>query len=106
MADDIVKELRRVVCWHAGDFDGACHACQAAAEIERLRAEIQKVRLDHITTLGELQEAAVEIERLRAAILEWDASVDCFYDDMDSYQAATARYKAARAAAVNEARRG
>lgn len=37
MADDIVKELRDVVCWCA-DFDGVCHACQAAAEIERLQA--------------------------------------------------------------------
>lgn len=47
-----------------------------------------------------------EIERLRAAILEWDASTDCFWDDADSHDAAVQRYRAARAAAVKAARRG
>lgn len=40
------------------------------AEIERLRAEMQQVRLDHITTLGELQEAAAEIEWLKEALTD------------------------------------
>lgn len=40
------------------------------AEVERLRAEMQQVRLDHITTLGELQEAAAEIEWLKEALTD------------------------------------
>lgn len=34
---------------------------------EALREELQQAKLDHITTLGELQEAAAEIKRLRTA---------------------------------------
>lgn len=37
MADDIVTRLLDVVCW-CNEFDGVCDACQAADEIERLRA--------------------------------------------------------------------
>lgn len=40
------------------------------AENERLRAEMQQVRLDHITTLAELQEAAAEIEWLKEALTD------------------------------------
>ncbi len=36
------------------------------AEIERLRAELQQSRLNHLTTLSELQDAAEQSRRLRA----------------------------------------
>lgn len=69
--------------------------------VARLREEAQRPAIREICS-----EAANEIERLRAAILEWDASTDCFWDDVDSHDAAVQRYRAARAAAVKEARRG
>ena len=40
MTDDIVTRLRDVVCW-CNEFDGVCDACQAAAEIERLREQVK-----------------------------------------------------------------
>jgi hypothetical protein len=40
--------------------------CVAADEIERLRAELQQSRLNHLTTLSELQDAAEQSHRLRA----------------------------------------
>lgn len=41
MTDDIVTRLREAVCW-CNDFDGRCHTCEAADEIERLRADREK----------------------------------------------------------------
>ncbi len=40
MADDIVTRLRCNPC----DCDGTCYTCQAADEIERLRAELDAER--------------------------------------------------------------
>ena len=78
MADDIIDRLR---CAYRKGDEPPCEACTFCA-------------------------ARAEIERLRAAILEWDASTDCFWDDADSHDAAVQRYRAARAAAVKAARRG
>lgn len=46
MADDIVTRLRDVVCW-CNEFDGVCDACQAANEIKRLRAELERLRVEN-----------------------------------------------------------
>lgn len=59
-----------------------------------------------LSMVERISDLTAEVERLRAAILEWDASTDCFWDDVDSHDAAVQRYRAARAAAVKEARRG
>lgn len=45
-------------------------------EIERLRAELQQSRLNHLTTLSELQDAAEQSRRLRAALRL--AAIDVF----------------------------
>lgn len=42
---DIVTRLREAVCW-CNDFDGRCHTCVAADEIERLRKEIHDLQTD------------------------------------------------------------
>lgn len=75
MADDIVERLRLLGEWLEGQQNPWDEPYVAADEIVRLRAELDRmardevrtVRLNHITTLGELQAAADEIERLRAA---------------------------------------
>lgn len=71
MADDIVTRLRNWGRARSGSGD-RCEQMHrdAADEIERLRAEMQQVRLDHITTLAELQEAAAEIEWLKEALTD------------------------------------
>lgn len=66
MADDIVTRLR-----DEAQRPAIREVCSEAADtIERLRAEMQQVRLDHITTLAELQEAAAEIEWLKEALTD------------------------------------
>ena len=71
MTDDIVKRLRTVQTFTADNCEElSLITDEAADEIVRLRAEMQQVRLDHITTLGELQEAAAEIEWLKEALTD------------------------------------
>lgn len=68
MADDIVKRLRIIHC-AADDLTpcGTCLTCQAADEIERLRAELSTVH-DAIDTMEERCTAG--IDRLQEEINE------------------------------------
>ena len=73
MDDDIVTRLRsqhsdlRQGAYYSQREDSAWDAtADAADEIERLRAELQQSRLNHLTTLSELQDAAEQSRRLRA----------------------------------------
>ena len=57
MADDIVTRLRKFECrCELVDDDGKCDSCQAADEIERLRAQLEQSRQDHLATFLELME--------------------------------------------------
>jgi hypothetical protein len=57
VADDIVTRLRIIHC-AADDLTpcGTCLICQAADEIERLRAQLEQSRQDHLATFLELME--------------------------------------------------
>jgi hypothetical protein len=57
VTDDIVTRLRIIHC-AADDLTpcGTCLTCQAADEIERLRAELEQSRQDHLATFLELME--------------------------------------------------
>jgi hypothetical protein len=55
VADDIVTRLRIIHC-AADDLTpcGTCLICEAADEIERLRAQLEQSRQDHLATFLEL----------------------------------------------------
>jgi hypothetical protein len=57
VTDDIVTRLRIIHC-AADDLIpcGTCLPCQAADEIERLRAQLEQSRQDHLATFLELME--------------------------------------------------
>ena len=63
MNDDIVTRLRKAVCW-CNDFDGRCHTCEAADEIERLREKVQDLRMY-------AEQDACEIERVQTENTDW-----------------------------------
>lgn len=68
MFDDIVTRLRCNPC----DCDGTCYTCQAADEIERLRAERDDLQ---VLLRGRTAEFQAEIERLREHVnLRTDAT--------------------------------
>lgn len=102
MNDDIVNGLRSSAQWiaemeHESWIGTAELQREAADEIERLEAEMQQVRLDHITTLGELQESMAKLVRLRAA-------GDALVESLDAGKWAVDVVPAVKA--WNEARRG
>ena len=91
MADDIIARLR---CSYADPPCKQCAFCAARAEIERLRAREQDLRMH-------AEQDACEIERLRAAgdalaeaLRGWCDGMDAFEEDQD------------RVRAWHEARRG
>jgi hypothetical protein len=64
VADDIVTRLRTSVCW-CNEFDGKCSACEAADEIDRLRAELSYNTAEDVpptspVDAGHLDEAGAE----------------------------------------------
>lgn len=66
MADDIVERLRKFECrCEVLDDEYRCEACQAATEIERLRAEV--VRLDGLLIRQNAVISDDIVTRLRAA---------------------------------------
>lgn len=87
MDDDILERLRNrypdVVHPHLltdAELIGA-----AVVEIERLRAELQQSRLNHLTTLSELQDAAEQSRRLRAGRDAERALADQLFNTLDAY---------------------
>ncbi len=56
-----------------------------AAEVLRLRAELQQSRLNHLTTLSELQDAAEQSRRLRAERDEERDLSDQLFNTLHAY---------------------
>ena len=111
MADDIVTRLRVIHC-AADDLTpcGTCLPCQAADEIERLRAEVGRLRNSVDTLTNMLSEQCDMSDRYALAANKAEAEIERLWAAGDEMVDAATRQQWSRldvaVAAWQEARRG